>query len=353
MKKRLLTFLMVATVLMVGCGQTTENSAYTENTTASEMSETNSSETVEISTSDESSVSNAAAESNNESDVNESEYSDSVNVSESSDNSESVNDNDIQSDVEKDNTTSVSQDSDDTKESATEKNSEITIKEKSEEKASSDVKNETSADKESGDTDNKSKDDQKKSETDSKDTKNVKENTKIDYGRIMFAGDSRSVDMFNGGTNELWDEEHDGIRVFCKDACQSDYMVTAASCLGYDNFDTLISWMGCNDYGNFAPYEAYYNSLLQQGKKLIVCTVGPTEDSYLSNDFDRTNYNNDRQKNFNNALINWANNNGVKVIDLYSYIVSHDSIYIDPADGIHYQPQPTTELWNVILNSIR
>jgi hypothetical protein len=173
---------------------------------------------------------------------------------------------------------------------------------------------------------------------------------KIDYGRIVYTGDSRSVDMFNGGIEEIWDGTFNGIRVFCKDACQSDYMINAVNCVGWENFDTLVSWMGCNDYGNFAPYESFYNTVLSHGKHLILCTVGPTDDATLANDFDRGHYTNDLQIAYNASLVNWANNNGVKVIDLYSYIVSNQDIYIDPVDGIHYQPQPTTAIWNFILS---
>ena len=35
----------------------------------------------------------------------------------------------------------------------------------------------------------------------------------IDYGRIIYTGDSRSVDMFDGSREEIRDEVHDGILV--------------------------------------------------------------------------------------------------------------------------------------------
>ena len=174
-----------------------------------------------------------------------------------------------------------------------------------------------------------------------------------DYGRIIFTGDSRTVDMFYADRNEIWGESHDGIPVYCRDACQSDYMINAINSYGIDNFDTLVTWMGCNDYGNFSPYESYYNSLLAQGKNIVVCTVGPTDDNTLANDFDRVYYTNDRQVAFNNSLVSWAYSNGVKVIDLYSYVAGNSNLYISPEDGIHYMPQPTTEIWSYILSNIR
>lgn len=174
----------------------------------------------------------------------------------------------------------------------------------------------------------------------------------VDYGRIVYTGDSRSVDMFDGGVGEIWYGSYNGITVFCKDACQQDYMINAVNNVGWENFDTLVSWMGCNNYGDFGPYAEFYNYVLSQGKNLILCTVGPTLDSALANDFDRTHYTNDLQIAYNNSLWAWANANGVKVIDLYSYINSNPDIYLDPADGIHYQPQPTTVIWNVILSNL-
>ncbi len=174
---------------------------------------------------------------------------------------------------------------------------------------------------------------------------------KIDYGRILYVGDSRSVDLFDQYAEEVRAANYNGITVYCKNACQLSYMEGAVGEVGMDGFDTLVSWMGCNDYGNFAKYEPFYNNILAQGKKLIVCTVGPTDDNCLDEE-DRYYYDNARELEYNAALVNWANNNGVKVIDLYSYITSHDSVYVDPADGIHYQPQPTTELWSVILANL-
>lgn len=171
---------------------------------------------------------------------------------------------------------------------------------------------------------------------------------KPDYGRILYVGDSRSVDLFDGGAEEIRRASFNGITVYCQNACQLSYMEGAVSEVGFDNFDTLVSWMGCNDYGNFAKYEPFYDNVLSQGKNLILCTVGPTDDNALDVD-DRYYYDNAREIEYNAALANYAAAHQLKVIDLYSYIMSHDSVYIDPADGIHYQPQPTSELWGVIL----
>ncbi len=177
---------------------------------------------------------------------------------------------------------------------------------------------------------------------------------KVDYGRLLFTGDSRTVDMFSGTVEEIRGEVHDGIPVYCRDACQFEYMVGAIDEYGLDNFDTLVTWMGCNNYGNFSQYGPYYDDLLAKGKKIVICTVGPTLDGSLANDFDRQYYVNDLQIQYNKALKAWAKGKAnVKVIDLYSYISNSSTISISTEDGIHYFPQPTTELWSVILSNVK
>ena len=177
------------------------------------------------------------------------------------------------------------------------------------------------------------------------------------YGRILFCGDSRTVDMFSEPLSEIRNEIHDGIPVYCKDGCKYEYMVNAIDEYGLDNFDTLVSWMGCNNYGDFSQYGPYYDQLLSQGKKLVLCTVGPTVDQYLDGDFDKEYYTNQRQINYNNSLKAWAKGKDVKVIDIYAHIDdamnNSGGIIINPTDGIHYYPQPNPDLWNYILSNLK
>jgi hypothetical protein len=175
----------------------------------------------------------------------------------------------------------------------------------------------------------------------------------VGYGRILAVGDSRTVDMFTGDQGEILGGVYDGITVYCRDAEGFSFLNEAISAHGIDNFDTLLTLMGCNSYGDFSEYGPYYDSLLAQGKKIVVCTVGPTADQYLASEFDMTHYENFRQVQFNNSLVAWANQRGVKVIDLYSYINNSSSIIISEADGIHFFPQPTTELWNYIRANLQ
>ncbi len=176
---------------------------------------------------------------------------------------------------------------------------------------------------------------------------------KADYGRMLFVGDSRTVDMFTSETDDIRGEVHDGITVYAHDCYAYDQMIEYINEYGVDNFDTLVTAMGCNSYGDFSQYKTCYNDLLSKGKKIIVCTVGPTADECLANDFDRENYTNDLQIKFNKSLKAWAKKKGVKVIDLYSFIDNSTTIVISPADGIHYYPQPTPELWRYILENLK
>jgi hypothetical protein len=172
------------------------------------------------------------------------------------------------------------------------------------------------------------------------------------YGRILFVGDSRTVDIFDSESWWMYGEDKGGVTVYCKNAGGYDFFVSSVEEWGVDNFDTLICWMGCNDRGYFGNYENYYNYLLGLGKKIVLCTVGPTDDAHLVGEFDQANYVNSLMISYNNSLWNWASANGVKVIDLYSYLDKNPDIYVDPNDGIHYQPQPTTAIWYYIFGQL-
>ncbi len=175
----------------------------------------------------------------------------------------------------------------------------------------------------------------------------------VGYGRIIFTGDSRTVDMFSADVDEIYGGVYNNIPVFCRDGCKFQYMVDAINSYGLDNFDTLVTWMGCNDFGNFSQYGPYYDQLLAAGKQIVVCTVGPTQDEYLLDDMDWYYYPNSNQINYNNALVSWANSRGVKVIDMYSYINNSSTVTVNQQDGIHYDPKPTTELWNYIIANLK
>lgn len=171
--------------------------------------------------------------------------------------------------------------------------------------------------------------------------------------RILFIGDSRTIDMFADSDEEIRNHDGgDGIAVYARHGCGFNYLDDAIGEYGMDNFDVLVTWMGANDAGDFRKYGEYYDRLLESGKNLIVCTVGPTDDTGLVKG-DHPDYENNKMVAFNTELVRWAGENGIKVIDLYGYINSSETVKIDPEDGIHYLPRPTTELWDHIKANIR
>ena len=168
-------------------------------------------------------------------------------------------------------------------------------------------------------------------------------------GRIVFVGDSRTIDLFADSNEEVHGAVHDGVIVYARHGNGYSYLEQVVSSLSLTANDTLVTWMGANDDGHFANYGTLYGNLLAGGVGLIVCTVGPTADGKLQY-WDIPEYTNERMQTFNRDLVAWASANGVPVIDLYSYISG--SVSIDPADGIHYMPRPDPVMWSYILGNI-
>lgn len=173
-----------------------------------------------------------------------------------------------------------------------------------------------------------------------------------DYGRIVFVGDSRTIDMFYDSDDNIYGELHDDIVVFGGHGEGLDFLVESIEGYGLDRFDTLVVWMGANERGNFVGYGEFYSDILSAGKKMVLCTVGPTDNNYLHYNSDGYDYMDELMQQYNLSLTEWAEKNGVKIIDLYSYIKESQMVGIDPEDGIHYLPRPTTEVWKYIVKEI-
>lgn len=177
-------------------------------------------------------------------------------------------------------------------------------------------------------------------------------NTGEKQQRILFIGDSRTIDMFADSDDEMEGvDAGSNITVYAKHGYGLAYMRDVINEYGKDNFDVLVTWMGANDNGDFYGYDDCYEDVLASGAKIIVCTVGPTDDSKL-NGSDRDYYYDGNIRKFNASLVKWAGKKGVRVIDLYKYISESGSVIVDPVDGIHYLPRPTKELWDHIVSEI-
>ncbi len=168
--------------------------------------------------------------------------------------------------------------------------------------------------------------------------------------RVVFIGDSRTVDMFSSVKSRINGSFHDNMYVYAKDGGTYTYMVNILNKIHLQKGDILVSWMGCNDHGNFNNYRKCYNKLRKQGITLIVCTLGYSDDSRLVDEGDHLYYNNLTIQGFNRDLVSWAKKKGVKTIDLYKYTVKY--IAADEESGIHYNPKPTKRLWKYVVRKV-
>ena len=172
------------------------------------------------------------------------------------------------------------------------------------------------------------------------------------YGRILFVGDSRTIDMFYDSDENFFGEIHDNIAVYGGHGKGLDFMKTAVEEYGSDNYDTLVSWMGANEGGRFEGYGEFYDSILADGKTLVLCTVGPTDERYLDYEYEGNYYLDSLMQEYNRSLMGWADSRGVRIIDLYGFIKGSQTVTLDPVDGIHYLPRPTYEVWNHIVKEL-
>lgn len=185
------------------------------------------------------------------------------------------------------------------------------------------------------------------SEASSAETEEPAPAPKKDYGRIIFIGDSRTVDIFDSQGYEVYDKNVNGVRVFAENGKGYDYMMIMIN--RFDgSYETVVTWLGCNDHGNIEKYKKAYQDLLDKGINLVICNVGPTVDENLD-EGDSVNYPNRNMVSFNEQIGAWAREHNVKVIDMYSYVNSH--MTVDP-DGIHFSPKEDMSIWNYIMNSL-
>ncbi len=167
--------------------------------------------------------------------------------------------------------------------------------------------------------------------------------------RAIFVGDSRTIDLFADSDEEIPGGNRDGITVFALHGANYEYLQRILRNYDPGSYDMLISWMGANDRGEFERYRPMYESVLAAGKSLMLLTVGPSDDASLKND-DTLYYTDALITGFNASLTAWASAHGVPVIDLYTYIKNSPTVTADPADGIHYLPRPTSEVWQYFLS---
>ncbi len=168
---------------------------------------------------------------------------------------------------------------------------------------------------------------------------------------VLFIGDSRTVDMFSAEKSEIRGKVYNNITVYAKDGGTYAYMRDTLKKVNLNKYDVIVSWMGANDHGNFDKYESYYKKLnKKKDLNLVLCTIGYSDNSKLGDLGDCLYYNDGIMQRYNEGLTKWAKKNDVTTIDLYKFTKCN----IDARDnnGVHYVPNPTTEIWNYAVKKI-
>ncbi|WP_026659261.1 SGNH/GDSL hydrolase family protein [Butyrivibrio sp. AC2005] len=181
--------------------------------------------------------------------------------------------------------------------------------------------------------------------------KNYIENCIDENVKVLFIGDSRTVDMFYADKSEIKGKVYNNITVYAKDGATFGYMKNTLKKVNVKNYDVIVSWMGANDHGNFDKYSSYYKKLNKKTHgHLVLCTIGYSDNSKLGDLGDCLYYNDGIMQNFNKGLNKWAKKNHVETINLYSYTKKH--VTARSNNGVHYVPSPTVDLWNYTVKQI-
>ena len=167
--------------------------------------------------------------------------------------------------------------------------------------------------------------------------------------RTLFIGDSRTVYLFNKKNIELCGDIRDNIVVYARGGAPSSYINEVLNKEDLSKYDTVISWMGANDRGNFNSYKKYYKRILKSGTRLIIIKVGPVKEDSLD-EMGKIWCNTNITNRYNSAMTKWAKKNNVTVLNLNKYITNNVKSYTE--DGIHYLPKPNTNIWNKILEKL-
>ena len=169
--------------------------------------------------------------------------------------------------------------------------------------------------------------------------------------KVLFIGDSRTVDMFSAKKSEINGKVYNNITVYAKDGATYGYFKSVLKKVNLKEYDVVVSWMGANDHGHFEKYSSYYKKLnKKKNVHLILCTLGYSDNSKLGDLGDCLYYNDGIMQRFNQGLTKFAKKNKVETINLYSYTKRH--IAARENNGVHYVPSPTVKLWNYTVHQI-
>ena len=169
--------------------------------------------------------------------------------------------------------------------------------------------------------------------------------------RTLFVGDSRSVALFSANKMHVYGLTRNNTVIYAMGGANVSHMKAILNRVDLNDFDHIVSWMGVNDQGRFGEYKKYYDYLLRRGKKLTLCTVGPTNEDYLE-EGDDVYFSNELVNKYNKALKAYASKRGLNIIDVHGYLTKKKTRY-NPSDGVHYLPRPNKKLWQYIVKNIK
>ncbi len=169
--------------------------------------------------------------------------------------------------------------------------------------------------------------------------------------KVLFIGDSRTVDMFSAEKSQIRGQVYNNITVYAMDGADYGDLKRMLKGVDFKDYDVVVSWMGANDRGNFSKYCSYYKKLTKKNNvNLVLCTVGYSDNRKLGDEGDILYYNDDIMKRYNKGLKKWANKNDIETINLYKY--TKKNMKAREHNGVHYVPNPTVELWNYTVGKI-
>lgn len=107
----------------------------------------------------------------------------------------------------------------------------------------------------------------------------------------------------------------------------------------------IVSFLGVNDLGNVQKYISYYNSILQQGYRLVLITVGPVDED-VESQFGYSVLNEDIDE-FNKCILNGVN---CEVLDLNTYL---ELMGYSTIDGVHYTQETYRVIYDFIIDNLK
>lgn len=199
---------------------------------------------------------------------------------------------------------------------------------------------------------NSNKDNSNNSNNDIKENENVISNSSTNTSKIIFIGDSRTVQMYsylastwnNNTYSKAGVIQYDNNLFVAQGSMGLDWMKNTgvpAAKKYFSNGVSIVILMGVNDLYNQDKYIEYLNSnvdsWLSSGSKIYFVTVNPCDGSYS--------HMNSKIKTFNSKLKS-------KISKKIGWINTHDNLTFKTTDGLHYDKNTSIKIYNYIKNKV-